>query len=178
MGGKGRRPASEEDVQADTEIDESDKAKALIEAAVGWFENDWQIDVIAGPQNAVCSGSVCFGVKEFAIERGNARDRVFVDSNQQVATANPGVLTWAARQNAMRDEAASGFEPDNTVGRCLVIAFLEKVQGRENDSGDGNKRQEHDGHPGLKIRLHDGFVQSGTSQPVQPDCHVDALRPG
>ena len=53
MGGAGRSPAPEEDVEADPQIDQGDEPETLVETAVGGLENDRDFKAIPAPRTMV-----------------------------------------------------------------------------------------------------------------------------
>ena len=94
VGGARSAPAAEQDVEADDEVDETDDAQALGQAAVKGIGNDLdgRVEGNAVAGDGVVDLAVGAGAVEGAFEVGESRDRVVVARG---AVGDPGEQVMA-----------------------------------------------------------------------------------
>ena len=149
VGGFGRGPASEEDVDSDTEVDERDKAQTLVDGAIRGLEDDLNIEtcgilqvvhVRSGAEDGV--GCVCpdAAVEHLADEGGQARGGVVVDAEEDVAGANARAVARGVERDALCLKAAGGLDPPDAVGGDVVASLSLEI-----DRGEHAGSQRRDG---------------------------------
>ncbi len=151
VGGVGRGPASEEDVEADAEIDQGDEAKPLIDAAILEVEDDGDIrDAETMTDESVVNGVVGAGVPHLPREKRESRGGNVVGFEEEVAGFYAGTFARAIGGDALGLKTTVGFDPPDAVGGNLVTVFLHQVVPRTHDGGTGKERQKDGDDAGLK----------------------------
>ena len=90
-------PAAEKDIQADRKVDERDEAHHLVVEAVGFGEDDLDVElnaatVAGGAQDRVGGVRPDAGLHDGALRGAEARGGVVVDGGEEVALADAGAL--------------------------------------------------------------------------------------
>src|SRR5947209_9972693 len=88
----GRGPASEQDIEADTQVDERDEAQAGIERAIASAENERHLDRNAAAFKAVIRLRPGAHAVHCAAEFGDGVNVAFVDGNDDVARSDAGFV--------------------------------------------------------------------------------------
>ncbi len=152
MDGLWGRPAPEENVDADAEVDEGDEAQALIDGAVFGLEDDLdvklgcavEIDGLRdGTEDRVVGVGPDAAAKHLANQGGDARGGLVIDADEDVAGSNAGSMAGRVCGDALGTEAAGCFDPPDAVGRNIEAALAIEVHGRKDAGGDG-RHSEHD----------------------------------
>ena len=140
-----RGPPSEEDIETDGEIDETDEALELKIGAIGGLENDADVDGDGlGPVGGLAEDGVGgvapdAGAVHLIGRRRDHGSRRTVDGGEDVALADAGFIGSGAGGDDVSFEAALGFDPAGAIGGSGVVALLDQV-------GDGqtDRSQSHD----------------------------------
>ncbi len=160
VGGAGRGPAAEEDIEPDPEIDQRDKAEALVQAVVGRIENDWVFNTYATPLDGVGRRSVRFGAKHLPIEAGYMLRRVPVGFDEHIADCDAGFLAGAAGQHTVGAKAPVALKPRHSIDRGLLFRLLREVDPGENNRGQSEKGQQNNRDSSLERLPHTHWTRS------------------
>ena len=143
VGGARGRPAAEENIDADGQVDQADEAQSLLQAAVQRLGNhlDRRIQGNAVAGDDVVDLAVAAGAVECAFQIVGPRDRChgraggIADSGQQVSRLDAGALAGHVRQNSFCFQPASGLAPPHAVVRLLELALLQEIENSQNEQG-------------------------------------------
>ncbi len=146
MEGLRGRPAAEEDVEADGEIDQRDDALNLVDAAVGGLENDLNVElgdalevVLArqGPEDGVGGVGPDAVVIDDVLEGRDARGGVVVDGDEDVSLADAGALAGGVGGDAGGAEAVLGLDPTDAVGGDVEVVLVGEIDAGEDTDRKG-----------------------------------------
>src|SRR5579871_6217942 len=93
----GGRPAPQQDVNADAEINQRDQSQAGIKRAIGGYQDDGSIDRHSLPYQRVRGLGPDPHTVELLLEGADVRDLVPIDRNQTVARLDTGSLARTIR---------------------------------------------------------------------------------
>ena len=100
--------------------------------------------------------------KHLADQRGDARGRLVVNTDEDVAGSDARAMTRREYGNALCPESGGGFDPPDSVGRDVEAALPVEVHGRKDAGGDSCYCEYDSQNPGLGGVVHEKNRRSGT----------------
>ena len=158
-------PPAKQDIDADHQVDRGYEAEALVDRAIGRFEDDGNFESggLAGmgsgrdwTEDGVRAVGPDTAAKHFADKWGEPRRGPVVDCDQQIAGAHAGTLGRRAGGHTLCPDAAFCLLPPGAVGWYVVVAFKAEVCCRETASQQSREGKEDGEDPGVGRVFHFG----------------------
>src|SRR5665213_296995 len=164
VGGFRGRPAAEENVEADGEVDQRDEAEDLVVGTVvvgAGFEDDLDgeggfLAVGGGAGNGVFCGGKDAAPIDGADGVGEVGGRLAVDRDDDVAFADAGAVGGRSRGDGVDEEAAGGFGHAGAVGGGIEAEVLRQVRRRQPDNAQGEQGKQDGDETSWVAALHAG----------------------
>ncbi len=140
MGRFGSRPPTEEDVDSDTEIDQSDEAEAQIDGTIFGLEDDLYVKFrrvfeVGGVRGWSKDGIGDLGkdatTEGFANKWGKTVSRPVIDGDEDIAFSDTCSLAGGVEGNMFRSKASLRLDPPDTVGRNFEAILALEVHSCE-----------------------------------------------
>ncbi len=146
VGRLGRRPAPEENVDSDAEVDQSDEAQTLVDGAVCGLEDDLYVEFggalldrtygLSGLKDRIGGVGPDAAAEGLADEGSQPVGWPVVDAYEDVAFAYSGALTGRVGGNTARPvDPPWSFNPPDAVGRNVEAVLTLEVHRGEHASG-------------------------------------------
>src|SRR6185312_2715690 len=164
MSGLRGGPAPEEDVQADGEIDQCDKAKDLVVGAVvigAGLEDDLDgegrgLAVGGGALDRILRRGKHAAAVDGADGVGEVGGGLVVDRRNDVAFMNTGAAGGGPKGYGVDPKAVRGFGQAGTIGGWIVVQVLGKIRRSQPDDAQGDQGKQDGDETSWVSALHAG----------------------
>ena len=157
MRGTRRRPAPQQNIKPDAQVDQRDEAQPVIQRAFGRNQNHRRIQRDGLPHQRISR----LRPRPYPVNLSHPGGGVFhvmlVDRGQPVAHPNAGFIAGAVRFHSLGYHAAVAsrlFHPPNAVGGNLEVGFLLEVNPGKDDRSRGQKDQQTGCKADLEVPVH------------------------
>ncbi len=157
MRGTRRRPASQQNIKPDPQIDQGDEPKPVVQRAFGGNQDDGRVQRDRLPNQGVSRLRPRAHAVNLPHPGGGVLYVVLVDGDQLITGSNPGLLARAVRLHPVGDQAslASGLlHPPDAIRRNLELGFFLEIDPGQNDRGRGQKNQQTGCKADLEVPVH------------------------
>ena len=149
-----RRPAPEQHIHANAEVDQRDQAQAGVERPVRRYQNQRSFQRHALAEQGIGGFRPDTGSVESALQTADVRDLVILDGGYDIAGLDASLFAGTVRVDALGTKMLPIFYPPDPVvwGRIFTV-FLE-VDACENDGRNAEQRQENREEARLEVSIH------------------------
>ncbi len=169
MGGADRRPAAQQNIKPDAQVNECDQPQPIVHGALGRDQHHFHVERNRAPDERIGRLRPDAGVVETVGHRCRSIDGSSVDADHLVVAADTGALGRSIRLQPIRHQVAVPLHPPGAIvgNRGLVLNFV--VETGEQNCGYCEEGQQDGGKPSLKFAVHGlGRLHGGAARYSSP----------
>ena len=164
VGGFRGGPATEQDVQADEQVDNGDEAQAVVDGFIRGLEDDaldfesryagGHVTFVERAEDGVVGLAENAVVEDAPFEPGQAGDRAVIDGLEEIADADAGLTARGVCRDVLGAKTGGRFHPPDSVGWDAVGRLRCEIKPGEHTRSQGDGGQHHGKNPSLECVLH------------------------
>ncbi len=152
--GAWRRPAPQQHVHSDAQIDERDQPQPEIQRPLRRNQNHSCVNWNGVAHQRISRLRPDAGAEEHAYSRGRILDLVLIDGRESVAAVNTGFIARPIGFHAVGSQRVVVLHPANAIGWNHEFRFFLEIDPREDDGGRGQKNEQTGGKTNLEVPVH------------------------
>ncbi len=157
MGRTRRRPAPQQNIKPDAEIDQGDEAQPVVERTLGRNQDHGGVERHGLPYQGISSLRPCAHAVDLAHPGGRVLHVMLVDRGQVVASPNTGLLAGAVWLHAVGYQATVVprlLHPPDAVRGNLELSFFLEIDPGQDDRSRGQKDEQAGCKAYLEVPVH------------------------